>query len=89
MPQLSPVLLSADPVVTTPSPVVDVLVVLDVADASLVEDVRLVVDPGPVVGSGMAVVGTPVELLCATGADPQNPSLQLSSVPQSLSLLQG
>ena len=85
MPQVSPVLLSADPVVMT-SLVVEVLVVLV---ASLVEAVTLVVEVTPVVGSGMVVVGTPVELLCATGAAPQNPSLHDSSVPQSLSVLQG
>lgn len=101
MPQVSPVVpLDASPVLTT-SLVVDVVLVLLVLEStasavtpalvpvSSVVVVVVVVDATPVPDAEAEVVGVDPLLLCPTGAVPQNPSLQLSSVPQSLSPLQG
>ena len=114
MPQASPVVLDAGPVLA-PSPVVDVVLVVpftcktasfqassrtsttearaaSAATATLTLKVVssvVVVDATLVLDAEAEVVGVDPLLLCPTGAAPQNPSLQLSSVPQSLSPLQG
>ena len=53
------------------------------------DDVLTVLMATLVLDAEAEVVGVDPLLLCPTGAVPQNPSLQLSSVPQSLSPLQG
>ena len=87
MPQVAPVLLSPELVLTAS------VVVLDEPTLLVATAVVELVAASPVVGKAPVlvdeVVGAPVVLLCPAGGAPQNPSLHASSVPQSLSPLQG